>query len=320
MSSFPIAVLLATYNGERFIAEQLESLWQQSRQDFILIVHDDSSTDGTLRLLHDVQRQRPDRVKLLDSRGPRLGAKASFSILLSNASAPFIAFCDQDDYWLPHKLERQVAALEEAEARFGCNTALLCCGDASVADASLSITHPSFFDKHRFSIRDGRDSTLARMLFRNFAIGATTMINAPLAAKCHDMPAEAIMHDWWCALVACALGKTLVLREPVMLYRQHDSNTIGSKQRKLPITPAQTREVLDLSRTSTARCIRQARALHARFALDLPLSARSVLERYASFASQSKIERVLTVLQTRAFKPGAALNALHLYSCITAHI
>lgn len=320
-SHHPIAVVMATYNGARYLEEQLDSLWRQTRQDFELVIRDDGSSDGTTEILRQAAALRPNRIRLISDDLGRLGPKSSFAVLLQQTHARWIAFCDQDDYWLPSKLARQVTKLEELEAVHSQATPLLCCSDAAVTDAQLRIAAPSYFSKHNISVADGRDLALPRLLFRNYAIGATTMINAALAARCRPMPEEAIMHDWWCALVACISGRSVVLPDALIQYRQHGDNAVGSVRRALPRTSAQFLEYVRLAQSNTARCVRQAQALH-RLSTASPFpvatSVSKVLDDYASFPSQSRFERALTVLRTRSFKPGLALNGLHVYACLTA--
>lgn len=318
MTNPKIAVLLSTYNGERFLPEQLQSLRGQTVQDFELVVRDDGSSDATLALLDQAATECPDQVRIVRDQHPRLGPKASFASLLGRTDARYVAFCDQDDFWQPDKLEKLLAAIEREEARHGVDTPVLACSDAAVTDAQLRVTDPSYFAKHRFSTADDRDLALPRLLFRNYAIGATTMINAALARRCRDMPGEAIMHDWWAALVACVAGRAVVVQEPLILYRQHGANAVGSKRRSLPRSAREAREALSWSQDSVARCVRQAQALYRAMGASANDEQRAVLERYSRFAAQSALGRAHTVFRTRAFKPGLALNGLHLYACMTA--
>lgn len=316
-----IAIVMATYNGERYLVEQLDSLWGQTRQDFELVVRDDGSIDSTNEILRQAAVQRPSRIRLIRDNLGRLGPKASFAALLQQTDARWVAFCDQDDYWLPAKLECQTAKLEALEAEVGAATPLLCCSDAAVTDAQLRVSSPSYFAWHDFSVADGRDLALPRLLFRNYAIGATTMINAALAARCRLMPEDAVMHDWWCALVACVSGRSIVLPDALLRYRQHGENAVGSTRRATPRSFSELLKYVSHTQFNSARCVRQAQALHrVTNALPFPVAGAvtNVLRHYASFNSQSRLGRALTVLRTRSFKPGLALNGLHVYACATA--
>ncbi len=319
---FPIAVVLATYNGARYLGEQLDSLWQQTRQDFELLVRDDGSTDDTLQIVRAAAAERPGRVRIVGDDLGRLGPKGSFAALLAHTDARWIAFCDQDDRWLAQKLERQAATLETLEAQAGAAAPLLCCSDAAVTDEQLRVVEPSsYFARHNISVHDGRDLALPRLLFRNYAIGATTMINAALAARCRPLPQDAVMHDWWCALVACVSGRSVVLPEPLILYRQHGENAVGSRRRDMPRSSAQLQEYIRWAQASSARCVRQAQALHRAVegaGLSADAATHDILRRYDAFTGQQPLARAVTVLGTRSFKPGFALNGLHLYACVTA--
>ena len=316
-SRAPIAILMATFNGSRYLQDQLDSLWQQTRQDFELYVRDDGSSDETLSLLRTAAAAHPGRLHIVTSDSTRLGPKRSFLSLLQHTDAHYIALCDQDDFWLPHKLERLVDATAHAESSLTADTPVLCCSDATVADAALQPMKGTYFERHGVRVSDGRDLALSRLLFRNFAIGATTMVNSALARRCREVPAAAIMHDWWMALVATALGRAVVLTEPLILYRQHSANEIGSRLRAVPRTWVQMEGYLELSRTSAARCVAQAIAFNRHFDPLPPESAR-ILEPFTSFAEQGWMRRASTLIRSRAFKPGLARNGLHLYACITA--
>jgi hypothetical protein len=262
--------------------------------------------------------ERPGRIQLITDSDRRLGPRDSFSKLIRIARAPYLAFCDQDDHWLPDKLAELLNAVQRVERRRGPDCPVLCCSDAVVTDGALRTTDGSYFAKHHFSVSNGRDLTLARLIFRNYAIGATTMINAALARHCEQVPRAAIMHDWWCALLATALGEVVVLPRSLMLYRQHGANTIGSKRRSLPRSRDQAVEALRWSRASVARCVAQAQALRQVIGASFRPADQAVLDAYADFGTQSPLRRAATILRTRAFKPGLALNGLHLYACVTA--
>lgn len=318
MSNKPIiAILLSTFNGERYLAQQLDSLWQQTRQDFELIVRDDGSSDGTPSLLAAAAAKCPGRINIVRDSSTRLGPMRSFFSLLNHTDARFIAFCDQDDVWLPHKLERLVETIDRAELSLPVDTPVLCCSDATVTDADLRPMAGTYFERHRISVSDGRDLALPRLLFRNFAIGATTMVNGALARRCLRVPASAIMHDWWMALVAVAMGRAIVLQEPLILYRQHSANAVGSRQPKFPRSWQEFEGYMKRSRVSATRCLAQALAFNEHCS-PLPPQSAKILESFATFADQDRLKRASTLLRTRAFKPGLALNGLHLYACVTA--
>ena len=316
----PITVLLSTYNGQRYLPELLDSLWQQTLQDFVLRVRDDGSTDETLTLLSAAQKTRPGQIELVRDGYARLRPMRSFVELMKGAETPYVAFCDQDDVWLPNKLARLVQAIQAAEAEIGRDRPILCCSDALVTDANLRQLHPSYHRRHNLMLTNGRDMLLQRLLFRNFAIGATTMVNAALVQRCLDVPDAAVMHDWWMALVATAMGRAIVLPEPLMLYRQHGANAVGSHAKAFPRNRAEFFSHLNWARRSSANCLKQAAAFQATHRGELPPQQASLLQAFSTFSQLGPLQRLATLLRLRAFKPGIALNSLHLLSCMTAEI
>lgn len=317
MTTSSLTVLLATFNGAKYLPEQLESLRQQSFTDFKILVRDDGSTDGTLAILNDARQFWGNRLCILHDRQPRLGPSQSFARLLHSADTPYVSFCDQDDYWLPTKLQAGMDRIRDLEG-ISRTVPSMVCSDVVVTDARLQPVSPSYFAKHNFSVSDGRDLQLGRLVFRNYAIGATTMINRALIRACGGIPPEAVMHDWWLALLATCLGKVAVLDEPLMLYRQHGANAVGSRRRPVPRNASELRCYAQQARKSVLDCARQAESLLRVYEHELTATARHTLSPFMDFSTKKWQQRFFAVTQTRAYKPGAMLNALHLYACATA--
>jgi len=215
-----IAVLLSTYNGQRFLAGQLDSLRAQAHQDWVLYWRDDGSSDATTAILRAFLDDLPGRVVALDDPG-RYGATESFLRLLRAAvrdGHETLAFADQDDVWLSDKLARGAAAL------------------ASVPPAMPAL----YFARQRLvdpelrplglSLPIRRPPGFPAALTQNLATGCTQMLNRAAAelVAASAAPASA-NHDWWCyLLIAAAGGRLLHDATPTVLYRQHAGNTIGA--------------------------------------------------------------------------------------------
>ena len=223
-----IDILLSTYNGAAYLAEQLDSLFAQTCPDWRLVVRDDGSTDTTQKILGRYLALHPGRIVILPQDGNRLGASASFAILLEHSESPYTMFCDQDDVWLPDKVEITFAAMRDLERAHGGQTPLLVDTDLKVVDERLSVLEESFWHFER--IHPQRLTKLSRVLMQNFVTGCTAMINRPLAGLAQPVPAEALMYDGWLALVATAFGKIAALPTPTVLYRQHGGNVTGASR------------------------------------------------------------------------------------------
>ncbi len=230
-----LVVLLSTYNGERFLADQLDSLKRQTRQDFIVVARDDGSSDGSREVLEDYAARSPNCFLLLPKDPENRGACASFAILMQTAldqaaelglESPYLMFCDQDDIWREDKIERQMNLMRATEA-----------GDPSVpvlVHSDLEVV--SFENDHvapSFAAYQGLDidrNHFSDMTISNLVTGCTALINEALVRRALPISTDAIMHDWWLALTASAFGKVAYIAEPMVRYRQHDANTIGARR------------------------------------------------------------------------------------------
>lgn len=221
-----IQILLATYNGAAYLAEQLDSLFAQTNRDWRLLVRDDCSTDATAEILAAYQEKYPGIISIVPNDGARLGAGRNFGMLLEHAEAPYVMFCDQDDVWLPDKIEVTLAAMKRLEATHGAEMPLLVHTDLKVVDERLNLLGDSLW--RYMGSRPERLSRINRVLMQNFATGCTVMINRSLRDLALPVPAGARMHDWWLALVATAFGRVAAVHRPTMLYRQHGKNDSGA--------------------------------------------------------------------------------------------
>lgn len=214
-----VGVLLATYNGARYLAAQLDSYAAQSLRPAILMVSDDGSTDETREIVQRFAAANPDiPVRMLD--GPRRGPAANFLSLLRSVPAgiDLVAVSDQDDVWLPHKLARGARALR------GLAGPALSCGRTWVCDATLS--------KRQHSRLPLRDPGFRHALVQNIAGGNTMMLNRPaleLLQAASAEPSDLVVHDWWIYQIVSGAGGTVVFDPaPLLLYRQHGQNLIGA--------------------------------------------------------------------------------------------
>jgi len=223
-----IDILLTVYNGARYLPEQIRSLQAQTHGEWRLWVRDDGSTDGSVEVVRAAAAEDA-RIRCIQAEGGRMGALGGFGWLLEHAGdggAPYTMFCDQDDVWLPGKIEVTLAAMRRAEDEHGPGVPLLVHTDLQVVDDRLGVIDPSFW--HYQGI-DPELNRLGRVLVQNTVTGCTAMINRALRERAVPVPADAVMHDWWLALVASCFGRLVPLREATILYRQHGRNDTGAR-------------------------------------------------------------------------------------------
>lgn len=219
-----IDILLATYNGARYLPVQLDSLLAQTHQDWRVIARDDGSTDTSLEVLENYAAAHPGKFILVKD-GRKLGAKHSFSALMQYAHSPYVAFCDQDDYWQPRKLEILLSMVLLAEGEVGGATPVLAHSDLEVVNQQLESMAPSFWNYQGI---DPARNRLGHLLVENTVTGCAMLMNKALLEKAVPIPDAAYMHDYWLALVASMTGRIVFTREALVRYRQHSSNTLGA--------------------------------------------------------------------------------------------
>lgn len=222
-----VDILMATYHGEKYLETQIYSILNQSFQDFRLLICDDHSKDGTLRLLEKFSNEHPNKIVIIKSE-KNLGAKGNFSYLMQHAEADYIMFADQDDFWMEEKIEKTLNEMKLLENVHGRLMPLLVHSDLTVVDQDCAILDRSFWKYSNLKVDSYHK--LNRFLMQNVVTGCTMMINQNLIKLSCPVPAESFMHDWWIALVASAFGKIGIVNEPTILYRQHSSNTLGAKK------------------------------------------------------------------------------------------
>lgn len=301
----PIAILLSTYNGLPYLAEQLDSILGQDFPEWCLYIRDDGSTDGTPQVLRRCQEASPGRIFLLEDDPVRLGAAQSFSRLMQAVSADYLMFCDQDDIWLPDKISRTLATMQAMEREHGPDLPLLVHSDLQLVDQRLEVLAPSFWRYQNLDPRRGE--SLLKLAIQNVVTGCTVMINRRLNELALPVPPAACMHDWWTALVAAAFGKIGFISTPLVRYRQHAANKIGAKRWGLMyiLTMMVKREE---ARQGLLASQAQAGAFVDRYAERLSPPMRSALGRFSHLSELGFWERRYLLIQHGMFKAGLARN------------
>lgn len=221
---------MATYNGAEWIREQLESLQQQTLNDFILYVHDDQSSDNTIAIIQEFSKQATFEIKIIND-DQRRGHRDSFMMLLNSADANYYMFCDQDDYWLENKVEDTYNKIREMESSHSLETPLMTFTDLKIVDSDLNTIHDSMLALGGYDIK--LNSRLEYLVHSAMCTSCTMMINNALKQKCNSIHPKAKVHDWWISLIAAKYGKIELLPQATILYRQHGNNSIGAMDHPL---------------------------------------------------------------------------------------
>lgn len=222
-----VSIVLATYNGEKFLTDLLQSLELQSYRPAEIIISDDGSTDSTIEICRQFALSSPFEVHLIETEG-RLGYGENFLRSCTHASGELIAFCDQDDIWATNKLERCVEAFENSDV-------MLCAHTANLINHSAEVIG-------RFSQGIKKNSLMLpgtnypwgvyfgfSMMFRRELID---WFDFSQRGQDYNDPSQLMAHDRYIYFLANAIGQTAVLAEPLVSYRQHGGNVFGFNSRQ----------------------------------------------------------------------------------------
>lgn len=223
-----LAILLSTYNGEEFLSEQLDSLFNQTYTNFVLYIRDDGSTDSTLKIIKYYQ-EKYKNIILLSNSGQNLGPCKSFMSMLQEIEASYYMFCDQDDVWLPTKIQMSLDAIKMEELR-SIDLPVIVHSDLIVVDVNLSTISPSLWLHN-----NNNPSRVTRkyLPILNYVTGCTMLFNSLARAISLSHTDDQIMHDFWISICVDSVEGIIVsLPIPTILYRQHLSNTIGASKDK----------------------------------------------------------------------------------------
>lgn len=212
-----IAVVMSTYNGEKFLKEQIDSILSQTYKDFTLYIRDDGSTDGTLDLLEQYADSRIYIIK-----GENKGPSASFFDLLKEAKdAEYVFLSDQDDVWFPEKIEKMLPKITPFE-----NIPAMVFSDFTMINEYGTQTASSYTKHAALCVSEG-EVELAKVIAQPFVFGCASVINKALLDIVIEPPQNIEMHDCWISQSAAAVGKLIYMPQQTIAHRFHSSNATG---------------------------------------------------------------------------------------------
>ena len=221
-----IAILLATYNSQNYLDELLNSIINQTHNDWVLYIRDDGSDDNTLLIIDKYVKSYSNIVLLIDSVKGR-GSKNSFLWMLQSVESEYYMFCDHDDIWLNEKISKTYQKMIEVEESND-KAPVIIHTDLIVVDEKLNKISPSFW---KYSNIKPFYSSFNYYSAYNNVTGCTMMFNNVAKKISLDICPDAPMHDLWLALVV-SLNNGIIkyVSEPLILYRQHGKNVLGAQK------------------------------------------------------------------------------------------
>ena len=217
-----IEILMATYNGEKYVGEQIDSIINQTYENWKLLIRDDNSTDKTLEILKEYEK-KDKRIKVIEDKKGNLGFVKNFEELLNCSTEDWVMFSDQDDYWLENKIEKYVTTLNENSNDIF-EKPILIHSNSFICDDNLKIIKNEFINSNIASKYD-EDS----YYFAYFVQGSTVLINRKIIDLALPFSKNVTIHDRYFHLLAEFLGKRVFINESLIKYRQHSNNKIGAK-------------------------------------------------------------------------------------------
>lgn len=219
-----VDILLATYNGEQYLREQLDSILSQTYNEFRLLISDDSSTDNTREILEEYTEK--DKRIIVFCQDKNLGVIKNFEFLLNKVENEYYMFSDQDDIWKENKIEKSIKCLEETNSD-------LIYTDLEVVDENLNVIYESYWKLKGIYNKIKKYNNFESLYLNNFVTGCTMLSKKELINEILPLPniSKFVLHDYWIPLILSQKHKITYIEEPLIKYRQHKNNKVGSKKK-----------------------------------------------------------------------------------------
>lgn len=221
-----ISILMSTYNGEKYIREQIDSILSQTYSDWKLYVRDDGSKDNTVAIIDYYMDVYPDKIFLCRDLLGNLGPGRSFMTLLENIDGDYYMFCDQDDVWLPSKIEMSMLKMRECEELY-LDKPLCVFTDLKIVDSDLKLISNSMWKSLKISSLRCNDFYFLTCSW--VVTGCTMLLNRRV--KDFVFPySDKIMHDYWISMILSKKGYNIPFDSSTILYRQQSHNVVGANK------------------------------------------------------------------------------------------
>ncbi|MBQ7154068.1 MAG: glycosyltransferase family 2 protein [Synergistaceae bacterium] len=230
-----VDILMATYNGEKYITEQIESILAQTFQDFRLLIRDDGSSDNTPAIIEEYASRYPEKIEIVHDNVICRNPEKNFFQLLTYAQADYAMFCDQDDYWLPYKIQISLDFVKKAERE---NPGKAVCAFTGLARVDENLN--SMDTLVALDLKKKQYNNLTNLILRSCVWGCTEIFNRKLYTSIGEYSESMIFHDHWLPEYACACGVLCHIPMALILHRIHGNNVsvplrkeLGFKERML---------------------------------------------------------------------------------------
>lgn len=296
-----VHIVLATYNGEKFIKQQLDSILENSYKDILVEVCDDGSSDGTVEIVKKYAEQY-ECVKFHQNE-KNLGYVMNFMEGIKRSRSPYVMLCDQDDIWHADKIEKTLGRMQKLEKSEGNRNPIMVYTDAMNYDSDTGKELGSF---HQSSRLDTKKVDTAHLFMENKCIGCTVMMNAAIREYLKELPEEIRVHDWWLALICSHFGKISYIAETTLQYRQHSGNMIGGSG-FLDYVKNRLQNV-SRQREAIRETFIQGEAFYKIFGKELSAEKKEIAKQFAEMSGASAFKRRKNMIHYGFCKSGFVRN------------
>lgn len=304
-----VDILIAVYNSEKYIEEQINSILKQTYKNIHITACDDLSTDNTFNILTRYKNQY-NNIDIYKN-NKNIGVKKNFINLILNSNADYVMLSDHDDVWFENKVELSLNKILELEEKYGKDKPLLVFSDKIITDSSLNIIHNSHSEIEKFNTND---FSVNKILTQNVISGCSIIINKSLISMIKDTDKYMIMHDYWISLIASAFGIIEYINKPLMYYRQHSSNEIGGKKYNIKYMIENAVKGKEKLRNIFMNNINQAESFYEIYKDLMDSKTKDIFQNFISLKNKRNYQFIKTVLKYGFLKSGTAKNIGLIYA------
>lgn len=295
-----IDILLAVYNSEKYLAQQLDSIFSQTYTNWRILIVDDCSSDKTCNIIEKYKQKYPEKIVLYKNSRNVGNPALNFFKLLKMSTSEYAMFCDHDDVWLCDKIELTLIAMKQKESQ-NPDLPILVHTDLKVVDRNLNVLAESMILAQKLN---PNAKTLKQLVVQNNVTGCAAMLNRKLVLMAASVPKGAVIHDWWVALTASAFGAIEFVNRPTILYRQHGANQVGFKNAsKISYVFNRFLNKHEI-KSSVLKTYIQCRSFLNRYRKILSPDQKKLLESYLQVGRGNKLQRVSRLVYGGFLKHG----------------
>lgn len=297
-----IKILMATYNGEKYISQQIDSILNQTFGDWKIFIQDDCSTDNTVNIIEDYVKRFPNKIFFHINDTPSGSSSNNFFSLIKKqvddgGENEYLMLCDQDDIWEKDKIESLIDLIKKEENIVGKNFPLLVHSNVCVVDENLN---KLLIEMPNKAPSECGIYSKKQILLDNVVTGCTVLFNGALLKKITKFPDKCVMHDYWLAFIAIFFGKILFCEKSTVLYRQHSNNVMGAKKETFL-------DKISFKRLRKSKALRvstcdQAKSFLDMYLCDLSNNDIKLLEEYSSMYRSTYFHRLHSLIVLKMWR------------------